>query len=314
MSANRSWDIQPNRPAAKPVVTQPVTRERVRTRSVPTRRESVRRVPREAPRTPLKRRRREARKRLLILGSIGLFILAILLLVLLWQPWFRVSTVAAQGPENERLQVFVQKELSGTRFFIVPKNSIFFIPEKDVRAHVLAAFPELEAVSIHPAGLSTLAVTSVGRSSVIWWCGPSPDAALPSCYQTDAQGFIFAEVPVEERAATTTTLSIYAPLTQELVGSTTAAGATIAHASLLPNLIQFVKTMRNLNADVISVAVRGDEADLYTRGGTRITYVLGREKTAAALAASSFSTLNLNDGSLLYVDLRFDSKIFFKKK
>jgi hypothetical protein len=72
--------------------------------------------------------------------------------------------------------------------------------------------------------------------------------------------------------------------------------------------------MRTLGADIVSIDIRGDEADLYTRAGTRITYVLGREQQAAGLAASAFPTLKLNDGSLLYVDLRFDSKVFFKKK
>jgi hypothetical protein len=241
----------------------------------------------------------------------GVVILFALIEAVLWQPWFRIQNVQAEGASSSEVQAFVQQELKGTRFLVLPKNSIFFIPETAIRTHVLAAFPIAEAVSIAPSGLHTLHVVTTERASVLWWCGTAPDASTP-CYQADAAGLVFAPVPPEQSAATSSMLSIYASLAQPL--GDTPAGNTIASPTRLPALIQFVKAMRTLGADVIAVAIRGDEADLYTRAGTRITYVLGREQQAATLATSAFPTLNLNDGSLLYVDLRFDSKVFFKKK
>ena len=79
-------------------------------------------------------------------------------------------------------------------------------------------------------------------------------------------------------------------------------------------MLRFVKTLKSLGANITSVEIRGDEADLYTTYGTRITYVLGREQQAASLAATAFPSLTLSNSSLLYVDLRFDSKVFFKKR
>jgi cell division septal protein FtsQ len=283
------------------------------TRTPPTRREAARQVP--APlrtRVPLGRRRRARRTRALVFIGGALCILFILVEMVLWQPWFRVQTVEAQGAESDQVKAFVEKELVGTRYLVLPKNSIFFIPEAAIRARVLAAFPEAEAVSIAPSGLNTLKVVTSERASVLWWCGTAPDAPVTPCYQTDASGLVFAQVPPEEAAATTSMLSLYAPLAQSVGASP--VGNSLAKPAQLPALIQFVKAMRTLGADVVSVTIRGDEADLYTRAGTRITYVLGREQQAAALATSAFPTLNLNDGSLLYVDLRFDSKVFFKKK
>ncbi|MBU2330176.1 hypothetical protein KKG57_01780, partial [Patescibacteria group bacterium] len=67
-------------------------------------------------------------------------------------------------------------------------------------------------------------------------------------------------------------------------------------------------------ANVTSLAIRNDEADLYTTAGTRITYVLGQEQEAVITAASIFSQLNLNDGSVEYVDLRFAGKGYFKRR
>ena len=69
-----------------------------------------------------------------------------------------------------------------------------------------------------------------------------------------------------------------------------------------------------LGADVASLAFRDDEVDLRTRAGTRITYVLGREDAALTLAQSGLKDLNLNDGSVEYVDLRFENKLFVKRR
>ncbi len=335
MSERKSWDITPNRrPPARPA--QPVSRAQPARRfedirpapkkaerapqpsarpsaSVPTRREAARKPGPAAPRTPLSARRKQARRRSLQALLIAVAVLLLIAEALLWQGWLRISTVDATGPAADAIKAFVQKDLSGTRFLIVPKNSIFFVPERQIRADVLAAFPAIEAVSIHPEGLTALSIESTRRASVLWWCGTATDAPSTSCYQADAQGLVFAEVPLDQRFATDSALTLYAPLAKEPANGSP-VGDAIANSQALPQVIQFVKAMRSLGANVVSVAIRGDEADLYTAAGTRITYVIGREEQAANLAAAGFGSLNLNDGSLEYVDLRFESKIFFKKK
>ncbi len=328
----KAWDIQPSgprkaqpkpAPAPSPVAPRAVGSSRPRLSETlpsraPVRTPARKQAPRRASpapltsRVPLGRRRRNRRKRLLLLAGAALLILLALIEIILWQSWLRVQTVQATGASADAVQTFVKHDLEGARFFVLPKNSIFFIPEKDLRAHVLAAFPQLEAVSISPSGLTTLAVSSTERASIVWWCGTAPDSPVQPCYQADAGGLIFAQVTPEESQASSTMLYVYAPLTQAL--GTTPIGNSILGPARMAPMIQFVKAMRTLGADVVAVAIRGDEADLYTRAKTRITYVLGREQQAAGLATSAFPSLNLNDGSLLYIDLRFDSKVFFKKK
>ncbi len=312
----KSWDIQrsPRSAPVAPALAREPERVRVPKRAVPTKRESVRAASRGAPRTPLKRRRQRARRTWLVLIGIVVVLLALGMEVVLWLPTFRVQAVQSEGPSSTEIQSFVLNDLSGTRFLILPRNSIFFLPEAQLRAHILASFPNVEAVSIAPRGLNTLAVTTSERGAAFWWCGTSLGAPLASCYQSDANGFVFAPVVLEAAQASTSMLSMYAPLTDTNQASSSPLGMTIKKSSSLPGLLQFVKAIRSLNADVVSVDIRDDEADLYTQAGTRITYVVGHEQKAANLAASSFPSLNLNDGSLLYVDLRFDSKVFFKKR
>ncbi len=240
---------------------------------------------------------------LLILGEI-----------LLWQSFFRVQTIQAEGPEAEELKAYVLSELSGTHYGIIPKSSIFFLPEKELRASILEHFPEVQAVTIAPSGLTILTVTTTHRATVFWWCGISSLTPEASCYQADTEGTIFAPIPPEDTVASTSMLKLYAPLQSSPLASSSPIGARMEDAKYVPHVLEFVKAMRALGADITHVDIRQDEADLFTKGGTRITYVMGREQQAAALAVTAFPSFNLNNGSLLYVDLRFDSKVFFKKK
>ena len=147
------------------------------------------------------------------------------------------------------------------------------------------------------------------------WCGESPALPAESCYDADAEGLIFAAHPLSVASSTATStdneLLVYGPL--EAAGESPIR-AHVTYASALPGALKFIKAMRGLGADIRSVTLRGDEVDLHTEAGTRITYVIGKEGEAAILAATSFPTLKLNDGSIEYIDLRFQNKVYLKRK
>lgn len=300
----------PRREAPRP--PQPPRRTMPEPRVSVTRRDAARRTAQpRAPHAPLSRRRRARRNRTFLTVFVILIVLAVIGIILLWQPFLRVSAVDASGPDADALKAFALSDLEGSQYLVIPKNSLLFLPIRQLRADILAHFPDIEAVSIAPANLTTLSLTPIARSGSFWWCGPELATPADSCYQADATGFIFAAVATS--TGSTTMLSIYAPLAPADTTNSSPAGRTIANAAFISPLIEFVKGLEALGANVRSVNIRGDEADLYTGGNTRITYVLGREQQAAQLAASAFPQLNVNDGSLLYVDLRFADKVYFKR-
>jgi hypothetical protein len=90
--------------------------------------------------------------------------------------------------------------------------------------------------------------------------------------------------------------------------------ATIAHAEKLSAAFDFARQLASLGSPVSSIVFRDDEVDEYLASGTRITYVLGYEQNAFTALKSARANLNLSDGSLLYVDLRFDGKVYLKRK
>lgn len=330
MSERRSWDIQPKARKAQAPAPTPVARpKRSMDMRAPARKPAAAPTPvtvpaskknvtisrkktaKAEPKEPLKKRRKKAKKALFIaLGIVTVLFLA-LLVYLSWLPALRVSAVQADGPRAQEVKQIVETGLQGTHGFVLPRNSLFFIPEEDIRARILDAHPDIEAVSIRAEGLTTLSVSTTVRAEAYVWCGTSTEVTFGACFSANAEGLIFAPVPPEV-ASTSAALRIYAPIVGQQGESP--VRARIESADRIPGVLLFVKAMRTLGADVTALAFRADEADLYTEAGTRITYVLGREEQAAGIAASAFPQLSLNDGSIQYVDLRFPGKAYFKRR
>lgn len=313
-----SFDIRPTpkravrRLGAKTSHSMVEMRAPVRTKPL-TRKESNRPQPARSVK-PLRARRKDKRRKSFYVLLFVVFILLIGVVVLLWQPYFRVQQIVVQGPGNDVLPEYIQIQLQGTEFGIIPRNSIFFLPTQHIRTQILQNYPNIEAVSLSASGLTTLSVSTIGRARAFWWCGTTRTDILVSCFETDPQGKIFKTVDATLVASSTSEFIVYSEITSSNTTGDSPLGATVTGASYIPELLRFVKTLKSLGANVTSVQLRGDEADLFTVYGTRITYVLGREQQAATLAATAFPSLTLSNNSLLYVDLRFDSKIFFKKR
>jgi hypothetical protein len=266
--------------------------------------------PRTESREPLKKRRKKTLKAFFVVVGVLVFALIAAFFYVAWLPAFRISSVTMSGPHAEEAKLFVERTLEGTHAFVLPRNSLFFIPESDVRARILAEYPDIEAVSISATSLHELSITTLPRAEAFVWCGTSSDVTDGQCYSANAEGLIFAPVPLEV-SSTSEALRIYAAI--EGQKGETPVTARISYASRIPEALRFIKAIQTLGANVVSVSFRADEADLFTEAGTRITYVLGREQEAAGIAASVFPQLSLNDGSVSYLDLRFSGKAYFKR-
>lgn len=261
----------------------------------------------------LRERRKSKRKKLYRLISILLLLLATGTLIVLWQPFVRIQQVEATGPHAKELPTYVKTVLQGTRYGIFPKDSIFFLPTEEVRLSILRQYPDIEAVSLSAGGLNTLSISSTGRATAFWWCGTTYSPVHVHCFETDTSGKIFTAINASSTEASSTPFIVFSEF-EGAQSTNSPLGGVIKNSSKLGDMLRFVKTLKGLGAPVASAEIRGDEADIYTSGGTRITYVLGREAQAASLAATAFPTLDVQGSSLLYIDLRFTSKIYFKKK
>jgi hypothetical protein len=271
-----------------------------------------------APQKPLKARRKAARKRMTaILWSILALVIASVFYVI-WLPDVRVHAITVTGPDADAAQATAWHSVDGTYGFVLPKNSIFFVPTEDIRQQILAANPDIVAVSVHTSGLTTITIETLPRSTAFLWCGTSIDTptAYGNCYAADAEGLVFAPVSsatTHDVHGSSTDLRVFSTLDTELAPEASPIRSHVVAASRIPDALRFVKAVRGLGVPVSSLAIHEDEADLWLNGPTRVTYVLGHEEQAAQLAAAAFPTLNLTNGSIQYVDLRFEGKVYLKR-
>lgn len=314
--ARRSFDIGPKRPAAAPSA-----RKKKRKAPKEEKKASHPRLSTRAPKRKLRDRRREETFRNMGLIVAGALIAVGAVVYLLWRPEIRISKVEAAGTgDATALESLASAELQGTYSGVLPKNSFFFYPERSIRASILKRYPSISAVSVSRTGFDSIALKTSERVSAFWWCGtPGNLSALEgSCYEADVEGLVFSPaVEVSAQMASTSapsdTLRVYADLDTAEAGDSYPLRARVLGAEKLPDILRFARAIKSLGIPIASVAIRGDEADLFVPPSTRITYVVGHEQAAAKSAEAAFKSLNLVDGSLIYVDLRFDGKVYLKR-
>lgn len=226
----------------------------------------------------------------------------------LWQPSVRISMVQVFGADPSLAQE-AREALAGTYLHLLPRNSIFFIPESAIRSRILDAHPEIVALSIFREGFTGISIKVDPRVPVARWCGVAkPTSSIPQqCYLFDANGLVYAAATT----ASSTALNTFA-VYDSLVGEGPIR-ATLERAAQLPAVFDLARRIGVLGGVVATITIRGDEVDDVLQSGTRITYVIGDEENAFAALVSAKNDFNLADGSISYLDLRFDGKIYLKR-
>ena len=266
--------------------------------------------------TGLALRRRTKRRR----AAVALLVLLLLLFSAsiygLRQSAVRVSHVEIFGAD-ELLADLAASAMRGDYFGIIPRDSVFFFPEEQIRANILDSHNELAAVSISRNGLTGISIKVDYRVPIARWCGLSPTEGVEEyCYVFDANGIIFSAVSSTTR--TVNAFKLYAPLDvtrggQPAMGVVEPLHAAITHANTIPAVFDFARQLPVFGSSVVSIVTHKEEVDAILASGTRITYLLGREEDALTALVSARENLNLADGSVEYVDLRFDGKVYVKR-
>ncbi|MDB5265799.1 MAG: hypothetical protein JWM39_512 [Parcubacteria group bacterium] len=309
MSERKSWDVVRKPVQARPAAAPEETGHPVATHAPKLSNGPRRGTKKPAPARPLREKRKKQERFYQVFLILLLLALVAGAFYLLWLPALRVNTIDAQGPDADGGKQITASVIEGTYWYVFPRNSIFMLPESDIRAPILKQYPDIEAISIKSTSLHGIDIIATPRQAAFIWCGVSVNAldANGSCFDADADGLLFAPSDPSLVNASST-LRIFAPLDRDVAIDSSPVRAHVVASKQIPDALRLVKALRDLGAPVTSLSIQGDEGDLYLNGKTRVLYVLGHEEQAAELAASTFPTLNLMDGTIDYVDLRFVSE------
>ncbi len=296
--SGRSFDMVRKQAPQKKVDAKPVPKKRIE-------------APRKGP--SLRERRERARSRF---GFLLLFLMVLCMGAVVygfWRPEVRVSEIQAKDlPDEEKAVSVLREVIDGKYLGILPRDSIFFYPEEEAITALLHAFPSLESVSIGRNSFSALSIEGVRREVGFLWCGESAvDFSIDSktCYEADEAGFVFAP---HLEAYDPALFPVYGALSGERSGADP-VGASVVGAKHLLTLLLFVEGIKELGVPVLGVYIKDDEAELFVTPETRLIYVLGNEEEAIESAKAALEDLNLLNGSIEYVDLRFSGKLYVKR-
>lgn len=266
----------------------------------------------------LAKRRRSKRRRIIFAFSILLLMAGGGVLYGLQQGVVRISHIKVFGA-SQSFAAIARAAMQGDYFGIIPRDSTFFFPAAHIRADIIAAHPDVAAVSLFRNGLSGLSIRVDDRVPVSRWCGVMPSATttpldMAKCYVFDASGFIYATTST---AQPVNSFAVYEPVIAPGESSITPEnpiGATLQNANELPATFDFARQLATFGSPVSLIVIHDGEVDMYLASGTRITYMLGNEDSVFAELVSARANFNLADGSILYLDFRFNGKIYLKKK
>ncbi|MDP2655655.1 MAG: hypothetical protein Q8P17_03970 [bacterium] len=263
----------------------------------------------------LAERRRTRRRR----AFIALFVLFLLLLTAsiygLQQSAVRISQVEVISADTS-LSAYATSTMQGNYFGIIPRDSIFFFPEERIRADILVSHNDIAAVSISRNGFTGISIKADYRVPIARWCGMSKTIGVEEyCYFFDTDGFIYSAT-TDSTGSPQATQPINSFVVYEALTSADAEpiGSTLPFAKDFPAIFDFARQLSTFGSSVISVSIHDGEVDNILASGTRVTYVLGREQDAFTALVSARNNFNLADGSVDYLDLRFDGKVYLKKK
>lgn len=258
----------------------------------------------------LSERRRRLRLRVRIAAAVILLVVLAAAVYGLRQSSVRISHVVIYGADQS-LAELATGAMQGSYLGLVPRDSMFFVPESHIRAAIIAAYPDIAAISIFHNGLTGLSIKVDYRVPIAEWCPsayPAQASSTPAagCGFFDANGFVYASTTTD---VPLNSFVVYEPL----ASGVDPIGTTLPHANKFPAMFDLARKLASFGSPVEKVVLRADEVDEYLASGTRVTYVLGGEENAYTALASARANFNLADGSLEYVDLRFPGKMYLKK-
>lgn len=261
----------------------------------------------------LRDRRRRYRRRLSILaGVLALFLIGLALYGLSRES-VQISRIDVFGTEAP-LEEIARGAMQGSYLGIVPRTSTFFYPERRIRAAILERYGSIATVSLFRNKFDGLTIRVTNRVPIARWCGVTYAPRVASsteggeCYLFDDSGLLFA---TSSEVALVNSFDLYHPLRDTAAA---VRGQTLPAAALLPGAFSLAREIASLGSPVVAVVVESPQATLVLESGTRILYRLGDEDAAYTALLSGKKSLTLADGSLDYVDLRFDGKMYLKRK
>lgn len=228
-------------------------------------------------------------------------------------PGFQVRDIAVVGTnvlDVEDIQIHVKDQLLGTRLWIFPKTSIFLVNEQGLEHSLQATFPRIETIVVKRSSFHGIEVTIKEFDALYLWCSHTDE----DCYFMDKEGVVYSKAPVFSGTAYPKVVIDTDPKDLPFEGMTlvevqriSELESRLSEINITPTVFSYTSP-REIRIDFLhNKTIATIQIDPFTPTNTSLEYIFSGIRT------EPLSSLFHNpDKKLLYIDVRFPSKVVYK--
>lgn len=257
-------------------------------------------------------------RRNVFLNKIFLFILALLavfagLVYVSRLSSLNISSVEIIGnkiTDTETIKTAVQKEIMGNYLWFFPKTNILFYPKNDIKRELNIQVKRLKDINLSIKNNKILEVSVTEREAKYLWCNLV--VGLPSeekCSFMDEDGFIFDEAPYFSGEVY---FKFYGSLSQVNFEKLILFKKTLETIEIKPTALRIEE---NGDIKIFLSALNKTPTGSYIILKADSDFQKVAENLEIALGTEPLlSDFKNKYSSLLYIDLRFGNKVYYKFK
>lgn len=273
----------------------------------------------------IKRKHRRRRTRIFILFSILLIIMVGASAYFSGNPKVTINNIKVSGTRIinvSDVEWSVKDMISGKYLYLFSRANVLIYPKGQIYKKLLVDFPRIDEISISQEGWNTLSIDIVERSGSYLYCGAKiPEAQVDigeNCYFVNNDGYIFDKAPYFSG-------NVYFKYYLSLVGDgDNPLGQQMLSPEKFHSVARFIDGVAELGFKPTHLVMSSDENILYLDHGDLDTspQILFNDENnledilnnlSLSMAKPEFATdINSKYTTLLYIDLRFDSKVLYK--
>lgn len=269
----------------------------------------------------LKKRKRRVLVRKIIILVIFLAAVVAAVTYILRLGRLNIDNVEVTGNkvvDAELVKAAAEKDIAGNYLWIFPKSNIFIFPKTGIENQLSSEFKRLKDITLNIKNGRTLSIGITERTGKYIWCGnaPQPADSIEQCYFLDEDGYIFDQAPYFSG-------NVYF----KFYGA--AEPGSYFLKDNFKNFVYFKGELEDMGLKPVMLYTEDDNgtenAKIFLAGGKLsstapvINFKVGSDLTKAAenleAALSTeplMSEFKNKYSSLLYIDLRFENKVYYK--
>lgn len=279
----------------------------------------------------LKKQRRKVVVNKILISFFCFLVVFISLVFLSRRPSLNIRDIEISGNnivDTEMIRSLVNEGIAGKYLWLFPKTNIVIYPKNTIKLALQNKFKRLKDINFSIKDNKTLSLSVTEREALYTWCGvKTPEitdtaptnSADQKCYFIDTDGYVFDEAPYFSG-------DVYF----KFYGATD-GGEYISDEAFNPSgnyysklnfkqFVDFKDMLTGIKLKPVSLYI-GDknETTVFLSGGPKIMLNTDAdlehltENLSAALNTDPFQSEFKNKySSLMYIDLRFGNKVYYK--